>query len=153
VTRRLAVDSAGLPLLAIELLHAITLGLDPDESLGAWPSPFRTLESTLPADLPESIVAAVRVGFRALSPAAQQVLGAMAVLPERSPETLICQAVGLPLEQGRHALDEVEWQRWVTADARGYAFTARIVHDIVARDMLTQGQRRRMVEAAGLSLD
>jgi len=153
VTRRLAVDSAGLPLLAIELLHAITLGLDPDESLGAWPSPFRTLDSTLPADLPESIVAAVRVGFRALSPAAQQVLGALAVLPERSPDTLICQAAGLPLEQGRAALDEVEWQRWVTADARGYAYTARIVRDIVGRDMLTRGQRQRIAEAAGVSLD
>ena len=150
VARRLAVDSAGLPLLAIELLHAVTLGLDPDESVGAWPSPFRTLDSTLPADLPDSIVAAVRVGFRALSPAAQQILSALAMLPERSPDRLICQAVGLPLEQGRHALDEVEWQRWVTADARGYAFTARIVRDIVSRDMLTPGQRRRIAEAVGV---
>ncbi len=151
VTRRVALDSAGLPLLAIELLHAITLGLDPEASVGAWPSPFRTLDSTLPADLPDSVVAAVRVGFRALSPAAQQVLAALAVLPERSPEALVCQAVGLPVEQGRHALDELEWQRWVTADARGYAFTARIVRDIVGRDMLTEGQRRRIAQDAGLT--
>jgi predicted ATPase len=151
VTRRVALDSAGLPLLAIELLHAITLGLDPDASVGAWPSPFRTLESTLPGDLPDSVVAAIRVGFRALSPAAQQVLAALAVLPERSPEALICQAVGLPVEQGRHALDELEWQRWVIADARGYAFTARIVRDIVGRDMLTEGQRRRIAQEAGLT--
>jgi DNA-binding SARP family transcriptional activator len=149
VTRRVATDSAGLPLLAIELLHAITLGLDPEASVGAWPSPYRTLESTLPGDLPDSVVAAVRVGFRALSPAAQAALAALAVLPERSPEALICQAVGLAVEQGRHALDELEWQRWVTADARGYAFTARIVRDIVARDMLTDGQRRRIADAAG----
>jgi predicted ATPase len=147
VIRRVAIDSAGLPLLAIELLHAITLGLDPDASVGAWPSPYRTLESTLPADLPDSVVAAIRVGFRALSPAAQQALAALAVLPERSPEALICQAVGLPVEQGRHALDELEWQRWVTADARGYAFTARIVRDIIGRDMLTEGQRRRIALA------
>jgi DNA-binding SARP family transcriptional activator len=149
VTRRVAIDSAGLPLLAIELLHAIALGLDPEASMGAWPSPFRTLESTLPGDLPDSVVAAVRVGFRALSPAAQQALAALSVLPERSPEALICQAVDLPVEQGRHALDELEWQRWVTADARGYAFTARVVRDIVARDMLTEGQRRRIAEAVG----
>lgn len=151
VVRRLAVDSAGLPLLAIELLHAITLGLDPGASAGAWPSPYRTLESTLPGDLPDSVVAAVRVGFRALSPAAQQVLAALSVLPDRSPEALVCQAAGLVPEQAQHALDELEWQRWVTADARGYAFTARIVRDIVARDMLTEGQRRRIAEAAGQS--
>jgi hypothetical protein len=90
------------------------------------------------------------VGFRALSPAAQQVLAALAVLPERSAEALVCQAVGLPVEQGRHALDELEWQRWITADARGYAFTARIVRDIVGRDMLTEGQRRRIAQDAGL---
>jgi hypothetical protein len=153
VARRVAIDSAGLPLLAIELLHAITLGLDPEGSVGAWPSPLRTLESTLPGDLPDSVVAAVRVGFRALSPAAQQALAALSVLPERSPEALICQAVELPVEQGRHALDELEWQRWVTADARGYTFTARIVRDIVARDMLTEGQRRRIAGAAGLPPD
>jgi DNA-binding SARP family transcriptional activator len=149
VARRLAVDSAGLPLLAIELLHAITLGLDPEASTGAWPSPFRTLDSTLPGDLPDSVVAAVRVGFRALSPTAQQVLAALSVLPDRSPEALVCQAAGLVPQQGQHALDELEWQRWVTADARGYAFTARIVRDIVARDMLTEGQRRRIADAAG----
>jgi hypothetical protein len=153
LVRRVAVDSAGLPLLAIELLHAVTLGLDPEESVGAWPSPFRTLESTLPADLPDSIVAAVRVGFRALSPTAQQILCAMTVLPDRAPDTLVCQALGLPLEQGRPGLDELEWQRWVTADARGYAFTARIVRDIVGRDMLTDGQRRRIADAAGVPID
>lgn len=153
LVRRVAVDSAGLPLLAIELLHAITLGLDPEESVGAWPSPFRTLESTLPADLPDSIVAAVRVGFRALSPTAQQILCAMTVLPDRAPDTRVCQALGLPLEQARHGLDELEWQRWVTADGRGYAFTARIVRDIIGRDMLTDGQRRRIADAAGIPID
>lgn len=151
VVRRVAVDSAGIPLLAIELLHAITLGLDPETSVAAWPEPLRTLDQTLPSDLPESIVAAVRIGFRALSLPAQRVLAALAVLPERAPEALIARAVELPMSDARGALDELEWQRWVTADGRGYTFVARLVRDIVGRDMLTAGQRRRIAEAAGLT--
>lgn len=151
VTRRVASDSAGIPLLAIELLHAITLGLEPDESGAVWPAPDRTLSQTLPADLPDSVVAAVRVGFRALTAPAQHVLAGMAVLPDRVTEALISQGVELPRDDVRRALDELEWQRWITADARGYVFVARTVRDIVRRDMLTPGQRRRIEEAAGLT--
>jgi DNA-binding SARP family transcriptional activator len=148
VTRRLANDTAGIPLLAIELLHAITLGLEPDDTGVVWPAPARTLSQTLPADLPDSVVAAVRVGFRGLTAPAQRVLAGMAVLSERVTEEAVCRAVEMPLDEARRALDELEWQRWVTSDARGYAFVARIVRDIIGRDMLTPGQRRR-IEAAG----
>ena len=51
-------------------------------------------------------------------------------------------------ELGR-ALDELEWHRWLVADPRGYSFAARIVRQVVQRDMLTPGQRRRVLEAAG----
>jgi DNA-binding GntR family transcriptional regulator len=64
-------------------------------------------------------------------------------------EDEIGRAVELPLADVRRALDELEWQRWITSDARGYAFVARIVRDIVGRDMLTAGQRRRIAAAAG----
>jgi DNA-binding SARP family transcriptional activator len=151
VTRRVALDSAGIPLLAIELLHAITLGLEPDESAQAWPAPARTLSQTLPAELPDSVVAAVRVGFRGLTSTAQRVLAGMAVLPDRVTEAVISRAVTLPIESVRTALDELEWQRWITADARGYTFVARILRDIVGRDMLTAGQRRRIADAAGIT--
>jgi len=149
VTRRLAGDTAGIPLLAIELLHAITLGLEPEDSDAVWPLPARTLSQTLPGDLPDSVVAAVRVGFRGLTAGAQRVLAGMAVLPARTGEDQLSRAVEMPLEDVRRALDELEWQRWITSDARGYAFVARIVHDIIGRDMLTPGQRRRIEAAAG----
>jgi hypothetical protein len=45
-------------------------------------------------------------------------------------------------------LDELEWNRWIAADAFGYSFVARIVRDVIARDMLTPGQRLRIQEAA-----
>ena len=62
-------------------------------------------------------------------------------------EALLARATGLAQEEVELALDELEWQRWVTSDARGYAFVARIVKEIVKRDMLTPGQRRRIEEA------
>jgi hypothetical protein len=121
VTRRLASDTAGIPLLAIELLHAITLGLEPDDSGVVWPAPARTLSQTLPADLPDSVVAAVRVGFRGLTPAAQKVLAGMTVLPERATEEHLGRAVELPLDEARRALDELEWRAVSCATSSGCA--------------------------------
>ena len=80
VVRRVATDSAGLPLFAVELLRAVALGLDLGTIAGTWPEPLRTLDQSLPGDLPDAVVAAIRVAFRRLSPAAQRVLVSAAVL-------------------------------------------------------------------------
>jgi len=77
------------------------------------------------------------------------VLAAASVLGERADVAMLEQATGLTRERLAAALDEAEWQRWVAADARGYSFVARIVRDCIAREMLTEGQRRRVLEAAG----
>jgi DNA-binding SARP family transcriptional activator len=148
VARRVVVDSAGLPLLAIELLHAITLGLElrgPEAE--AWPAPFRTLSQTLPSDLPDAVVAAIRIGFRRLSTNAQKVLIAAAVLDDRVATELLAKATGFDLADVNTSLDELEWQRWVVAEPRGYVFVARIVREVIARDMLTPGQRKRILSA------
>jgi DNA-binding SARP family transcriptional activator len=146
LVRRLELDSAGIPLLIVELLHAIASGLDPEAVGGGWPAPFHTLDDTLPADLPDTLVAAIRFGFRRLSVGAQQVLATASVLGDHAtPETL---AAVTELGDGATAtaLDELEWSRWLLADARGYSFLARIVREVVARDMLTAGQRRRIAQ-------
>ncbi len=150
VARRVAADSAGLPLLAVELFHAIAVGLDLGAATGAWPQPFRTLTQTLPGDLPGAVVAAIRVGFRRLSEPAQRALAAAAVLGERVAPERIGRGAGLDREALDRALDELEWQRWLTTDPRGYAFLARIVRDVVARDMVSVGQQQRMLVAAGV---
>ena len=80
VVRRVATDSGGLPLFAVELLRAVALGLDLGTIAGTWPEPLRTLDQSLPGDLPDAVVAAIRVAFRRLSPAAQRVLVSAAVL-------------------------------------------------------------------------
>src|SRR5439155_483865 len=66
LARRVGTDSAGIPLLAVELLHAVAMGLDLRETRGAWPEPFKTLDQTLPGELPDAVVAAIRIGFRRL---------------------------------------------------------------------------------------
>jgi len=146
LTRRVLADSAGLPLLAVELLHAIASGLDPEELAGGWPAPLRTLDHTLPGDLPDTLVAAIRVGFRRLSGEAQRTLATAAVLDDRVAPRELAAITGLGEQVTAAALDELEWSRWLLADARGHAFVARIVRDVVGRDMVTPGQRQRIAE-------
>lgn len=143
VARRVGQDSAGIPFLAVELLSAIALGLDLGLGSAAWPEPFRTLSQTLPGDLPDSVVAALRIGFRRLSKDAQDVLSAAAVTGDRNTEAVLGRACGLEPAKVAAALDELEWQRWLESDARGYGFVARLAGQVVARDMVTPGQRDR----------
>ena len=149
LARRLAADSAGLPLLAVELLHAVALGLDLHHTAHAWPEPQRTLDQTLPGDLPEAIVAAVRIGFRRLSKNAQLALSAAAVLGGRAAAQQLARATELAESALHDALDELEWQRWLAADGRGYSFVARLAGQIVERDMITPGQKSRFLERLG----
>ena len=145
LTRRIAADSGGLPLLAVEIVHAMAQGLDVEATNGAWPHPLRTLDSTFPGDLPDTIVSAIRVSFRCLTKSAQHALVAAAILGERVAASRIGCATDLKGEALHAALDELEWRRWLVAEARGYLFVARIVRDVVARDMVTEGERQRIL--------
>jgi len=148
LSRRLVADSAGIPLLAIELLHAVTLGLDLQQLTGAWPEPLRTLEQTLRGDLPDALTAAIRVNFHRLSSGAQRVLVVAAVLKGRVSPAQLAQASGISGEALTAALDELEWQRWLAAEARGYAFVAKIVRDVIDRDMVLSAERQRIISCA-----
>jgi DNA-binding SARP family transcriptional activator len=144
VVRRVATDSAGIPLLAVELFRAVALGLDLRGIIGAWPEPLKTLDQTLPGELPDTITAAIRVGFRRLTPVAQHVLTVAAVLGDRAPLEQVARAAALRVSEVAAALDELEWHRWLVCDSRGYTFVARLVRQVVVRDMLTPGQRQRI---------
>ncbi|HWP36652.1 MAG TPA: AAA family ATPase [Gemmatimonadales bacterium] len=147
ITRRVFADSAGIPLLVVELVHAIALGM---ELVGqtTWPQPAKTLDQTLPGELPDPIIAATRVGFRRLSRDAQHVLLAIAVLGDRVAEDVIRRVSGLADGPLGAALDELEWQRWVTTAGRSYSVVARITREVILRDMVTAGQRERFLELA-----
>ncbi len=147
VTRRVLMDSAGIPLLVTALLEAVGSGLELAAEAGAWPETDRTLNDTLPGELPHNVVAAVRINFRRLSANAQRVLVVAAVLGGRLSATRLERASGVTGDALTGALDELEWQRWLVAERRGYAFVARIVQQVVDRDMVTLGQRQRIVDA------
>jgi hypothetical protein len=100
----------------------------------------------MPGELPDSITAAIRMSFRRLSPDAQKVLAASSVLGDRVLPGELSIATELSQTNVVNALDELEWTRWLTAEPRGYTFMARVVRDVIARDMLTPGQRRRLVD-------
>lgn len=144
LVRRVEADSAGLPMLAVELLQAVALGLELRGEAEPWPAPSRTLEQTRPGELPDPVVAAIRIGFRRLGEPARRVLQAAAVLGERVPAEELGRAAGVEGEERDAALDELEWGRWLEAEPRGYAFVARLVREVVAVDLLTAGQAERI---------
>ena len=63
----------------------------------------------------------------------------------RVAEETLAKATALKADALTASLDELEWQRWLSAEPRGYSFVARVVRDVVARDMLTPGQRQRIL--------
>jgi hypothetical protein len=138
-----------VPFLAIELFRAVANGLDLASVSGVWPEEFRTLDQTLPGDLPQAVVAALRVTFRRLSASARSVLAAASVIGGRTEAGVLALATELPVREVEEALDELEWHRWLAADARGYAFAARIAREVISRDMVTRGQRERILAATG----
>ncbi|MDX1673613.1 MAG: BTAD domain-containing putative transcriptional regulator [Longimicrobiales bacterium] len=148
LARRVGADTAGYPLLAVELLHAVAHGLEATGTPTAWPAEGRTLDQTRPGELSDTLVASVRVGFRVLTPDAQELLAAASVLEPPVPGDRLGRAADVESPGLEEALDELEWERWLVADARGYSFVARLVREIVARDLITPGRRQRILDAA-----
>lgn len=148
IGRRALADSAGFPFFAIALLEAIGLGM-PMPDAKAWPEAGRTLDQTLTAELPPALLAAVRTRAALLSPVARHALGAVALAGERVHPAALAEATGIPPGELETALDELETGRWLEWDPRGYSLVARMMREMVAADLLTPGQRRRLEERLG----
>lgn len=151
LSRRVMADTGGIPFLAVEFVRAVQVGLSmrDEGDQRVWPAEHRTLDQTIPGDLPETVAAALRTRFRALTLDAQNLLRAVAVVGGGEPTSLLAQAVDVPLERAERALDELEWERWLAGDARGYGFVTRLAEAVVLSEMVTAGARRRMLERAG----
>jgi DNA-binding SARP family transcriptional activator len=149
LARRVMADTAGNPFLAVEVIRAVRDGLAVSASAGrAWPRRDRTLDDTLPAELPPMVSAALRQRFRVLSEHAQRALIAVAVLGGRSAMEPLARGARLDRDTLERALDELEWERWLAADARGYTFVTRLAREVVLADMVTGGEQRRVRERA-----
>ncbi len=143
LVRRVERDTAGIPLLAVAMLEAVAAGYQLLPDAPAWPSPARTLVDSLPGDLPPAVIGAVCLRFGGLPAIAQQVLGAAAALGGRADVGQLARATHLEPSAVAPALDVLEWERWLAADARGYIFAAPIERDIVLQEMVTPGRARR----------
>ncbi len=144
LVRRLARDSAGIPLLAVAIVDAVAQGLRLAADAPAWPTPARTLVDSLPGDLPPAAIGAICLRYRGLDPAAQQVLAAAAALGGRVEVPALARATSLDGAGVQVALDALEWAGWLCSDARGYTFTAPIARAVLLQEMLTPGQVRRL---------
>ena len=78
-------------------------------------------------------------------------LSAAAVLDQPVDEAGLSRATEMAATALQGALDELEWQRWLEVSGRGYGFVADLARKVVARDMLTPGQRARLRARAGIS--
>lgn len=142
LTRRLHGESLGIPAVAMGVLAAVQRGMSLDES-APWPPATRTFDSTLPGSLPDALVAATRLRVSLMPPLAREVLAYLAL-----------RATPMTPAQLRHCLDQaevpvdlldhLEWEGWVVSDGRGYRLRTPALGGIIAGDLLTPGQRRRM---------
>ncbi len=146
--RRLERDTAGLPLLAVAMLEAVAQGFQIQPDAPAWPAAQRTLVDSLPNDLPPAVVGTICLRFRNLPPEAKLVLGATVALAERVEAAALAAATGLDPHAVAHALDLLEWERWVAVDARGYMLSTPVVGAILQQEMISPGQARRYRAAA-----
>jgi hypothetical protein len=150
LARRIMADSAGNPFLVAALLLALRAGLPVSPGEGAaWPAARRTLDDTLPHQLPPAVSAALRLRYRTLSAPAQRVLAVLAVLGGRTTSAVLSRGAEVPMGDVERALDELEWERWIQGDAHGYSFVTRLARDVILADMVTGGEQRRIRERAG----
>jgi len=149
LVRRLEQDTAGVPLLAAAMLQAIVDGFRLSADARAWPGERRTLVDTLPGDLPPAVIGAICLEFNRLPAVEQEVLAAAAALGGRVTAATLTRATGLERTRVDPALDRLEWDRWLAAEPRGYAFAAPITRAILLQEMVKPGRAGRYRDAAG----
>ncbi len=152
LTRRIMVESAGLPALAVEVLRGVKAGLSLEGVPGAWPAEHRTLDATLPGAIPQALTASIRLQFRELSADARLVLQLSSLLEAPFQVQSISRLAEMSEGAALAAIDTLEQQGWLRGDARGYSFRALAVRRVIASDMLTPGARRRLEERIATSL-
>jgi hypothetical protein len=142
-------DTLGNPFLVTQIMLALRAGLAVSPGTGAaWPAAHRTLDDTLPGQLPPAVSATLRLRFRALTVSAQRTLSSLAVLGGRTAPDSLARAAEVEPGSLARALDELERERWIDSDAHGYSFVTRLARDVILADMVTGGEKRRIRERA-----
>lgn len=144
IARRMRVESGGYPLIAYVIYTAIADGMDMGEITQPWPRRKNTYRDDVPVDLDDHLVGAINVRMGRLSADAQAVLRVLAMLEGPNGTKRLSRGADLPVSSVERALDELEDRQWVVADARGYAFLARTIRDIVRKRHVKPGLAERI---------
>ena len=144
IARRMRVESGGYPLIAYVIYTAIADGMDVGEITQPWPRRKNTFHDDVPVDLDDHLVGAINVRMGRLTAEAQAVLRVLAVLEGPGGTKRLSRGSDLPNASVERALDELEARQWVVADARGYAFVARTIRDIVRKTHVKPGLAERI---------
>jgi hypothetical protein len=59
---------------------------------------------------------------------------------------LIVRATPFSRDDVNSALEALERRHWLSAEGRGYSFVARLARRVIGEEMLTPGQRRRLLD-------
>lgn len=148
LARRLDVEAGASLFAAVELLGAIREGLALPDAPSVWPAPERTLDATLPAELPTALLMALRHRWQRCASAEQQILQLVALGAEPIGERCLAELCD-GTDQIEPVLDRLEESQWLTSDNRGYRFASRTLRRFVADDTMTPGQRRRVQARVG----
>jgi DNA-binding SARP family transcriptional activator len=144
LARRLRVDTAGNPLIALALLHDLAEFAALREGAARWPAANTTLEATLPIAVPQLVRFAILARVARLSPAARTILGASSIGDQRLDLGLVALLANAPSEQVEEHLTELERQHLIRYDGTAYTFATPLVSLVARRELLTAGHAARL---------
>lgn len=148
LARRVAYESGGNPLLAVELLRGFGQVARLRDDLVHFPNMNATLESPLPISVPNLVRRSIVARVIGLDERAKKVLTAASIGGQALDLGLIGSLTGMSNEEVEQSLAVLERGHFIRFDGDRYAFAAQIVTEVISTEMLVPGERRRLEEGA-----
>jgi len=150
LVRRLMVETAGRPLLAVALLRSLSESIALRERAVVWPPPEETFESLLPVEVPQLVRSAVLAQIARLDARSRILLAAAAIGTRVLDLSMVAALAGDAAGDLPSQLARLEQHHFLVLEGDRYAFATPLIQTVVERAMLTPGQvrdlRRRAVE-------
>jgi DNA-binding SARP family transcriptional activator len=150
LARRLLVETAGRPLLAVAMLRSLSESASLRERAVVWPPPEETFESLLPVEIPQLVKSTVLAQIARIDAKTRILLAAAAIGNRVLDLTLVAGLAGDAAGDLPSQMAKLEQHHLVMLEGDRYAFATPLIQTVVERGMLTAGQmrdlRRRAVE-------
>jgi DNA-binding SARP family transcriptional activator len=144
LTRRLAFESAGSPLLAVTLLRGLREVAALREDATVWPPPRVTMEAPVPMAIPHLIRVVTAARLRQLPDREREVLVAASAGGDLIEPRALRKVIDLADVALHAALAELERRQLLRFDGENYAPEAPLVARVVLQEFATPGQRQRL---------